>query len=325
MARVAAVLVTAFAVVAFAAFPATSASSVDETHLPLGKTVTQPTRGALWTCQTSFGQGGASGQGPWFNGDGTWNAQAKPVVDGDVSWPDAKLTITKQGNQRVITTTDLPTDHTTGVFPVAASDDAHQYDPNPNRISAQSVTLEVPLNPKRATSPSCVGGEVGILKSGVVLFDAVDAGGRDAVAYEVQDHCDGHPQNAGEYHYHSVSSCVLAKLDGGTGQSKLVGWAFDGFGIYGPRNAKGRELTNADLDECHGTTSKVVFNGRRQRIYHYVATTEFPYTVGCFRGTSTVQGPTAGGGVRRGAGPLGGGPPPGAGPPGAPGAGPPPR
>ena len=58
MARVAAVLVTAFAVVAFAAFPATSASSVDETHLPLGKTVTQPTRGALWTCQTSFGQGG---------------------------------------------------------------------------------------------------------------------------------------------------------------------------------------------------------------------------------------------------------------------------
>ena len=118
---------------------------------------------------------------------------------------------------------------------------------------------------------------------------------------------------------------MLAKLDRGTGQSKLVGWAFDGLGIYGPRNAKGRELTNADLDECHGTTSKVVFNGRRQRIYHYVATTEFPYTVGCFRGTSTVQGPTAGGGVRRGAGPPGGGPPPGAGPPGAPGAGPPPR
>src|SRR5438876_392783 len=85
----------------------------------------------------------------------------------------------------------------------SSSDDAHLYDPNPTRISAQSVTLEVPLNPKRATSPSCVGGEVGILKSGVVLFDAVDAGGRDAVAYEVQDHCDGHPQNAGEYLYHS--------------------------------------------------------------------------------------------------------------------------
>ena len=30
--------------------------------------------------------------------------------------------------------------------------------------------------------------------TGVALFDAFDAGGRDAGAWEVQDGCNGHPQ-----------------------------------------------------------------------------------------------------------------------------------
>ena len=275
-----------------AAPAAHSDGAVDNTRLPVGKTATSPTVGGLWTCQTQFNGGGAQSQGPWFNDDGTWDATKKTTVDGDVAWPNAKLTITKQGGKLVVSTSALPTDHTTGVFPVSPNDDAYLVDRNPNTIAAQSIVLELPLHPKVAASPSCVRGEVGVLKSGVVVFDAVDAGGRDAVAYEVQDHCQGHPQIAGEYHYHSVSTCVLAKLDRGTGQSKQVGWAFDGFGIYGPRDAKGNTLTNADLDECHGTTSKVVFNGKKQRIYHYVATQEYPYTVGCFRGTSAVSGPT---------------------------------
>jgi hypothetical protein len=44
-------------------------------------------------------------------------------------------------------------------------------------------------------------------------------------------------------------------------------------------------MTNADLDVCHGTTSKIKLDGKLQRSYHYVATREFPYTIGCFRGT----------------------------------------
>ena len=224
--------------------------------------------------------------------------------------PNASFKISTSGSKRVFTTNDLPIDHTTGSFPIASTDDAYQFDHNPNSIKAQSITLSVPLHPKAASAPSCVAGEVGILKSGVALFDGVDAGGRDAVAYEVQDSCDGHPQNTGEYHYHSVSSCVLAKLDAGTGRSKLVGWAYDGYGIYGPRDAHGNVLSSADLDVCHGITSKVKFNGKLQRIYHYVATADYPYTVGCFHGTSTVNGPTGG---TPGGGGTGG--PPGAGPP----------
>jgi hypothetical protein len=67
-------------------------------------------------------------------------------------------------------------------------------------------------------------------------------------------------------------------------KSKLVGFALDGFPIYNGRDSEGERLTNADLDVCHGRTSKVKLDGRKQRIYHYEATREFPYTVGCFRG-----------------------------------------
>lgn len=31
-----------------------------------------------------------------------------------------------------------------------------------------------------------------------------------------------------------------------------MGYALDGFGIFGPRSLGGKLVTNADLDECHG-------------------------------------------------------------------------
>jgi hypothetical protein len=50
-----------------------------------------------------------------------------------------------------------------------------------------------------------------------------------------------------------------------------------------------------------------MWNGKLTRIYHYIATLEYPYTVGCFRGTPISSGHGGGG-----AGLPGGGGPPGA-------------
>ena len=145
----------------------------------------------------------------------------------------------------------------------------------------------------------------------MVLFNALDAPGRDAVAHETQDSCQGHPQESSVYHYHNVSKCVLAEHDSGSGPSKLVGYAIDGFGIYGPRDASGKTLTSADLDECHGITSEVEWEGKKVSMYHYVATLDFPYTVGCLKGSwsqETVM--TISGGPRQQTqlGPAGGSP-----------------
>jgi hypothetical protein len=78
--------------------------------------------------------------------------------------------------------------------------------------------------------------------------------------------------------------------DQGKEHSALMGYAFDGFGIYGHRGENGKVLTNADLDACHGHTHEILWNGKKEKLYHYHATWEYPYTVGCYRGTPRRAG-----------------------------------
>ena len=67
-------------------------------------------------------------------------------------------------------------------------------------------------------------------------------------------------------------------------RSALVGYAIDGFGVFSPYDANGRELTTSDLDECHGTTSPIMWEGKMLPLFHYVLTRDFPYSISCFRG-----------------------------------------
>jgi hypothetical protein len=302
------------------AAPAAATATVDLTHLPVGnRVVSSPQIGGVYSCLTSFKGGGAFNMGGWFNSDGTYNLTAKPAVDGSVTWP-SQFSITLQGGQRVISGNDLP-DHPTGNYPIAASDDAYHYDHNPNSIKAQTLKINLPANPAIAAQPSCLpGGPVGVMLSGAYFFNALDAAGRDAVAYEIQDGCGGHPERQGAYHYHSVSDCV----PGANQPHALIGYAFDGFGIYSPLDEKGNPITNADLDACHGHTGLINWDGKMVEMYHYHATYEYPYTLGCYKGTSAVRGPQGNqqGGPAGGAGGQPGGPG-GAGGPGGPG-GPPP-
>ncbi len=265
---------------------ASSSSAPDLTRLPLGdgKVSYTPKAGYVYRCGPSNGGGGAFKDGPWIKSDGTFDLTAKAVVDGNVKWPNASLSIKSNGAKRTIVTKDLPINHDTGNFPISSTDDAYQYDRNPNRITEQSMTFSVPLSPTIASKPSCLSeGVIGVSISGVVIYDAMDALGRDAVAHETQDACSGHPQERGQYHYHSASNCLFG--DGKANDTDLIGYALDGFGIYGPRDlSTGSILTNADLDECHGRTSEVMWEGKRVNMYHYVATYEFPYTISCFKG-----------------------------------------
>jgi hypothetical protein len=263
----------------------TGTSSVDPSKLTLGDghfTTTTPAVGSLYVCTTG-GHGGASSKGPWFNADGTtWNSLTKISVQGAVSWTSSFLV--QLGSTLGITGNGLPP-HTTGTFPIASSDPAYAYDRNPNRIQTSSIAWGLPANPTVAARPSCTaGGAIGVLLTGARLFNADDGGSRDAVAWEIQDSCQGHPEQTGQYHYHSVSSCISQKDTAGQ-HSPLVGYIADGFGLYGNLGENGKALTNADLDECHGHTHAIQLNGATVTQYHYHQTKEFPYTVGCYKGT----------------------------------------
>lgn len=256
----------------------------DLTRLPLGdgKLSQSPRGGWIWACHTEPDAGGAYRDGPWIKADGTYDLTAKAVVPGSVTWP-YRFDIRLQQGRRVFSSNDLPS-HPTGAFPIPYTSAAYRYDTNPNRISPYNVLLDLPANPVLAAQPSCAPGAVGILLSGVVLFNALDAPGRDAVAHETQDQCQGHPQASGVYHYHSVSTCV-DQDDSGLQHSPLVGYMVDGFGIYGRRGEGGKLLTSADLDACHGHTHKIEWDGKQVVMYHYHATWDFPYTAGCMRGS----------------------------------------
>jgi hypothetical protein len=241
---------------------------------------TEPRRGYVFACMTQFRGGGAQHAGDWIRGS-TWDETAKITVQGAVAWTNARFSVDIASGERRIAGNGLPIDHATGIFPVQPSDPAFRIDRNPNSIREQQLSFSLPLAPALAARPSCVPmGMIGVALSGVAIFNALDAAGRDAVAHEVQDRCNGHPEMRGEYHYHGPSPCIA----GATARSALVGYALDGFGIYSGYDENGKEITNADLDECHGRVSRIAWDGKETTMYHYVLTREYPYTVACFRG-----------------------------------------
>lgn len=278
---------------------------VDPKKIPLGNgnvSTSTPKIGSIYSCQMVGGGGGGNGTGPWLNtASRTWDSTTKVAVTGSVAWPSASYRASASQGNRIITGNDLPINgQTTGIFPIQKSDKAYTYDANPNKIAAQSINLSLALEPVAAAKPGCLNmGAIGILEDGVVLFNGLDGENRDAAAYETLDSCDGHPERSSEYHHHDIPSCILAKYKT-PNTSTLVGYANDGYGIYIERDKNGNLLTNANLDECHGRTSAVLWNDTYTSTYHYVATLEYPYVVGCFHGTSTVKQSSAVMGPRQG-------------------------
>lgn len=281
--------------------------------LPVGDnmyTTSGAKKGYMYACDSyaknlAQGGGGASSRGPWFVGTTQYDINKKVSVSGHVDWKPS-FSDTVAGATRIILSNDLPS-HYTGTYPIAAKDPAYAYDRNPNSIKAQSDTYALTADPSYG-APQCMGGQVGVMLTGVALFNAFDAGGRDAGAWEVQDGCSGHPEKTGEYHYHTLSRCITD-----VGAGTVIGFALDGFPITGPKVGDNNFLTTSDLDECHGITSAITLDGKMVTMYHYVMTQDFPYSVSCFR-AKAIQPPglAVGGGQQTGgsAQPAQGTPPP---------------
>ncbi len=253
-----------------------------QTPLPLGdgKLSNIPKSGYLMSCTNNFRQGpGASKTGSWVSRE-SWFPDRKPIVEGEIQWPNSQITIAVQGHRRIVLSNNLP-QHATGLFPIQPGTKAFEFDRNPNHIGEQQILLSLPAFPTFGNKPSCVPmGMIGFAVSGVAIFSALDIGGRDAPAHEIQDLCNGHPEMTSQYHYHNWSPCLVSAT-----ANEPVGWMIDGFPILGPVDEKGYIIKNDDLDECHGRMGDITIAGNLVRSYHYRFTFEYPYTIGCFKGT----------------------------------------
>jgi hypothetical protein len=169
-------------------------------------------------------------------------------------------------------------DHSTGAFP-------NRF--NPNTIRKQNYTFKIPRHPVAADHVTRLPmGPIGVAINGVPFYNPYNREGADAAKNEVFDECCGHPDPLGRYHYHIYPRCVHTSFKDEPGKhSPLIGYAFDGYAIYGPNGEDGKPPT--DLDECNGHSDPV-------RGYHYHVTNHFPYILGGYRGEverSNLDGP----------------------------------
>jgi hypothetical protein len=115
---------------------------------------------------------------------------------------------------------------------------------NPNIASNQNFVFKFTRNPQQNTgTPTAIGnGHIGVWTNGVSIFNVSDAQSynnqgiwnRNAYYWEEPsfDNCLGHPQQQGEYHHHVSPKC-LYDINDSTKHSPLIGFAFDGFPVYG--------------------------------------------------------------------------------------------
>ncbi|MEO8148010.1 MAG: YHYH protein [Bacteroidia bacterium] len=115
---------------------------------------------------------------------------------------------------------------------------------NPNTPSNQNFVFKITRNPAQNTgTTTAVGlGHIGVWTNGVSVFNVSDAQSynnagvwfRNAYYWEGPgfDNCLGHPQQQGEYHHHVSPTCLYNEADS-LNHSPIIGYAFDGFPIYG--------------------------------------------------------------------------------------------
>lgn len=115
---------------------------------------------------------------------------------------------------------------------------------NPNVPANQNFCFKITRSPQQNTgTPTNTSlGHIGVWTNGVSLFNVSDAMSynnqgvwfRNAYFFEGVsfDDCLGHPQQNGEYHTHVNPTCLYDD-QASTVHSPIIGWAFDGFPIYG--------------------------------------------------------------------------------------------
>lgn len=119
------------------------------------------------------------------------------------------------------------------------------WNANPNTATDQHFVYAIPRHPKQnnGTSTETPLGHIALWVNGVSAFNAKDANSynnmnvwhSNAVVVEAVsfDQCLGHPDHTGEYHNHQNPACLYNMSDT-THHSPILGYAFDGYPIYGP-------------------------------------------------------------------------------------------
>jgi len=277
---------------------------------PTGTVINQFAKNSMNLCIPALDQAYPNGikisnlHQPWMDGD-TVNTQRIPYVKGNVSNGASVFNTTLTDQTRHFRGNGIPT-HNTGIFPVVPRTQAYNIyhgalgdnaeHPTADLIPIEPYDLDITVNrnPVYSSTPYCMESLVvgvatqthAVWHANIANTDGADNHWVDPIAALPIDQCWGHPYNK-EYHYHGYSWRCFPNQGNENEHSPLMGYAMDGFGIFGPRGEQGVMVTNADLDECHGHFGLIEWDGAMIYMYHYHLNNEYPYGPGCFRSQQT--------------------------------------
>ncbi len=147
------------------------------------------------------------------------------------------------------------------------------------------------LSPILGTTPLTRDAALGVAVNGVPIYDYTGGGEmteadlahhqarHDTLQTKQLDACGGHAGRGEDYHYHVKPSCMIDMM-ANAGDDAIIGWAFDGFPIYGDNNPDGSAISEGDLDVCNGQVD-ATFG------YRYHTSEKAPYIVQCLMGVVT--------------------------------------
>ena len=155
-----------------------------------------------------------------------------------------------------------------------------------------SYTLKmlIPVTPEDLDAPTQLGtvSQIGVALDGATIFGDAPTGN----AIPALDPCGGHNDPSGYYHWHFGPDSIQENLNAEEidlvcthrqDPDTLVGFAYDGYAIYGPKDL---DTVPTDLDACSGHTGETHEFGT---VYHYHLNYESPNLPGCRTG-ATAEG-----------------------------------
>jgi hypothetical protein len=237
----------------------------------------------------------------------TETSQSEAVAIASAKWTSNVTATIGSGSWTYKTTAAIPSQFAATNYsrpavetnPVAAG---AVLQPGKSALVSNNYNYTLPLTPQWSTTTTAAPlGPIGIMLDGGVLFNPYDAGLEPAmsanflitvggVTASFIDNCNSHsPMN---FHYHAVPNCLvqwatgqnvsvqsvtdvssttLPAVDQANALAKkpvLVGFAFDGYGVYDNIDMNGNTIPVSSLDACNGIFSPVP--GYTAGIYHYV-------------------------------------------------------
>lgn len=146
----------------------------------------------------------------------------------------------------------------------------------------------IQLTPQLGNTPQTRDAALGVAVNGVPIYDYTGGGEmseadlhhhqarHDTILTQQLDNCGGHAGRGDDYHYHTKPTCMIEKMQN-AGHDAILGWAFDGFPIYGDNNPDGSKVEESALDVCNGQVDSTFG-------YRYHTSEAAPYIIQCLMG-----------------------------------------